>query len=316
MFWGSSVQGQGLKRPTLPLAPGSLLNSVLNITTPNAPWWIIEQSRAIGARVFRVRFPHTHPFVMVCEAETARRLLMAECGDVLKPSLYKAVEGVTLGVSSMFTQQTGSAAHTHARKGVAPAFSSRRVSEAVNRSPRCRAKLDELEAVLRSSRVFDPAQLMCELTVDMIGEIGLGGFDFGTLRATLNALKHGTTVQPASCSGHELLRDLPAALTEYALRRPGNPFRWLYAGLLPEARIAARACHRLMHLSQCVLDDFRERRRRAAAAGDSDDPFSASILGHLVDNPHYKNDMARCADVLTFLVAGHDTTGFTLAFTL
>ena len=305
----SFVRSHNLK-PTLrelPVATGSFIDSVRNITSKNAPWWIIEVAKRTDARVFRVRFPQLQPFVFVCEAEAARRLLLATCGDVVKPGIYKAFTGLTKGVPSMFTLQTGSAAHTHARKGVAPAFSSRRVSEAVIRSPRCHAKLIELEALLKRRPVFDPARLMCELTVDMIGQIGLGGFNFGTLSATIKA--EGS---PPNSVGHDLLRDLPAALTEFFLKRPGNPFRAFYAALLPEAREAARARDRLMRLSQSILDDFRTRR----AASRDEKMFASSILGHLVDNPHYANDLARCADVLTFLVAGHDTTGYTLAFTL
>ena len=41
-----------------------------------------------------------------------------------------------------------------------------------------------------------------------------------------------------------------------------------------------------------------------------------TILGHLVDNDAYASERMRCADVQSFLVAGHDTTGYTLAWLL
>jgi cytochrome P450 len=40
-----------------------------------------------------------------------------------------------------------------------------------------------------------------------------------------------------------------------------------------------------------------------------------SIMAHLLKTP-YKSDMERCADMTTFLVAGHDTTSYTIAWIL
>lgn len=112
-----------------------------------------------------------------------------------------------------------------------------------------------------------------------------------------------------------MLSDMSAALTEFALKRPINPLRQYAAPLLKEAREAKKAAARLMGIASEVLQSFRER--RAAATKEADRAaMDASILGMLVNNASYADDLERCSDVLAFLVAGHDTTGYTLSFAL
>jgi cytochrome P450 len=64
-----------------------------------------------------------------------------------------------------------------------------------------------------------------------------------------------------------------------------------------------------LRLYQCqkkLLDNYRANNTPEEVED------GVSIMAHLLKTP-YKSDMERCADMTTFLVAGHDTTSYTVA---
>ena len=231
------------------------------------------------------------------------------------------MSGLTCGVQSIFTMKSSDPRLVHARKGVARAFSGTYIRRALLRG---QEQLDSmLDHLAESGESFDPATLMTELSLAMLGQSMLGGFDFGLhASATPSAgAAPEDCVQPSL--GQEFMDNLHKTLPEYASRQPNDPLRKHMLRLLPRAlgarwfplaAEADRAARRNMQISQQVLDAFRLQREQAAP--DDRVTLDETILGHLVANQAYESDEMRAADVTTFIVAGHDTTGFTIAWLL
>lgn len=115
------------------------------------------------------------------------------------------------------------------------------------------------------------------------------------------------TMQSTSSEGHALIDEYEIALKEYALKQMINPIRFLmfWNKDVRRAKSAARA---IDTFQQGVLNDYRKKNIKSEIEDNS-------ILGHLIRSP-YRSDVERCADMTTFLLAGHDTTSFSLAWTL
>jgi len=285
-----------------PLATESMLTTIAAMTTSDAPWFVLSLAQKYPGRVFRMRVPQWRPWVVIADGPTARAVLRASAAD--KPSLYSNFDGVTAGWASFFTSPDGPR-WAHARKGVSHAFTSSLIRDKLDALQSCAALGRRLDVLSASGEEFDAAQLMIELMIDVLGETVLAGFDFGMLRGGGDS----------SGMGLRFLEAVEPALIEYALKRTNNPLRKLMAFAIPEARAAGRAAVELMRIANEVMEEFRSRREAAASASEREE-LDATIIGKLVSNPNYAHEQERAADVVTFLIAGHDTTGFTLAWTL
>ena len=231
------------------------------------------------------------------------------------------MSGLTCGVQSIFTMKSSDPRLVHARKGVARAFSGTYIRRALLRG---QEQLDSmLDHLAESGESFDPATLMTELSLAMLGQSMLGGFDFG-LHASATPSAGGARENCGQPSiGQEYQENLHKTLPEYGLRQPNDPLRKhmlrllpraLGARLFPLAAEADRAARRNMQIAQQVIDAFRLQREQATP--DERVTLDETILGHLVANQAYESDEMRAADVNIFIIAGHDTTGFTIAWLL
>ena len=70
-------------------------------------------------------------------------------------------------------------------------------------------------------------------------------------------------------------------------------------------RAAERADRRLSRFARRVLEAYR--------AQPADARVPATIVALIDANRGYADDDERCADLLVFLIAGHDTTAFSIA---
>lgn len=116
------------------------------------------------------------------------------------------------------------------------------------------------------------------------------------------------TMQSTSSEGHALIDEYEIGLREYALKQMINPVRFL-AFWDKDVRRAKSAARAIDTFQQGVLNKYREKDHASDIEEDN------SILGHLLRSP-YPSDRERCADMTTFLLAGHDTTSYSLAWTL
>jgi cytochrome P450 len=203
--------------------------------------------------------------------------------------IYGAFNLVTNAVPNMFTE-AGDIPWKHARKGVAPAFSSQHVRR-MNRI--CMEHTEKfikerLEPLIDAGESFDVAEEMINLTISVICE---SAFEF----------------EPTKDETNMFLEELTIALREFSFKTALNPLRQIFGWFLPEVRRARIAADRLQQFALKILKSYREGDNHA---------LEDTVIGRIVNNANYKDDLARAADITMFLVAGHDTTGFSIAWIL
>jgi len=93
-----------------------------------------------------------------------------------------------------------------------------------------------------------------------------------------------------------------------------NPYHRRFQILFPQVWRAKRASKCLQVLAYKIMNSFRAKnegkeKKDNAYADDT-------IISRIVNNEHYANDAERAADIVMFLVAGHDTTAYSIAWTL
>jgi cytochrome P450 len=96
------------------------------------------------------------------------------------------------------------------------------------------------------------------------------------------------------------------------LRQGNNPLR-AYLGYFyayRETRRAEQASRKIQEVAQKILQIYRNNQASLSCKAEG------SVIDCILSNPHYKNDKERVADILVFLIAGHDTTAFSAAWTL
>ena len=114
------------------------------------------------------------------------------------------------------------------------------------------------------------------------------------------------TMQSSTSRGSFLLREFDIALTEFALKQVYNPFRFLMFWSKEVIR-GREAAVTIEKSQQDLLNKYRSEKSPDEIEKDQ------SILGHLVRSP-YPSDTERCADMTTLMIAGQDTTSYTLAW--
>lgn len=100
--------------------------------------------------------------------------------------------------------------------------------------------------------------------------------------------------------------EFEVGLLEYALKQAFNPLRHLmfWDKDLRRAGVAAKT---VKAAQMKILDNYRAINTPDEIEKDS------SILAHIVRGP-YRNDEERCADMTIFMVAGHDTTSYSMSW--
>ena len=220
-------------------------------------------------------------------------LAKAILGDptTTRPSeLYSAFDGVTSGpciVSKSGMKWKSS------RKAVSQAFSSRHIRR-MNQV--CMDKTEKwIATVLNQGEPFDPAEEMVSLTLDVICH---AAFEYDMTDKEMRECK----------------LNMSLCLTEFGVRSSMNPFRQFYFWD-KERKQAFKAAQALKAFASCILESFRNKDKEISTTTDEDK--EANTLIRIISNSSaYANDTERLSDIVAFLVAGHDTTGYSIAWCL
>ena len=114
------------------------------------------------------------------------------------------------------------------------------------------------------------------------------------------------TMKSATSPGRAVMRDYDLILKEYGRNQIYNPFRFLMFWN-KEVRLGKATSANIAKSQQDLLNKYRSEKSPAEIEKDQ------SILGHLVRSP-YASDKERCADMTILMIAGHDTSSYTLAW--
>jgi cytochrome P450 len=260
------------------------------LTNGQTPAFLFQCMKDRGP-VFRLILPQMDPFIVVCDPDLAKKIFEEEDE---KPALYQKAEGLTAGISNMFTMKTHGNDYHKIRKCMAPSFSNTNIFSAL---PRLHEKIDLLKKIFlqneMDNRSFDLSVVFPRLLMDMLCTT-MFDIDYHTLE-----VENG--------EGRQLMGDLHLASMEFSkgIYHPlRNSMFWL-----KEQREAKAAALRAYHCQKKLLDNYR------ANNTPEEIEKSVSIMAHLIKTP-YKSDMERCADMTVFTVAGHDTTSFSIAWNI
>eukprot|EP01036_Dinobryon_divergens_P024387 gene24387-32834_t len=239
-------------------------------------------------KVIRLNLPQMSYYVVIGDTTLARQVFEEE---IEKPSSAKRL---TLNNTSIFSKKTIGENWEMNRKGVASSFSFSNLSKSI---PCLNQKIDELMDILehnsQQETIFEITKLMLSFTMDFISTAMFG--------VDLHSMK-----EDEHSEGQEILREMDIAIKEIALKQRFNPIRsWMFWS--SEVQRGDAAARYLMAAQQRILEKYRASNSPEDIAKDS------SILAHLVRCP-YPSDGERCADMLTHMVAGHDTTAYSLSW--
>ena len=116
------------------------------------------------------------------------------------------------------------------------------------------------------------------------------------------------TMQSSTSPGRVIMGEFEIILREFGRNQVYNPFRSLM--FWNKEIIRAKAALVAVEESQrCLLSKYRSEKTPDEIEQDQ------SILGHLVRSP-YPSDKERCIDMTTLMMAGHDTTSYSLSWIL
>mmetsp|Transcript_25228 Transcript_25228/g.81595 ORF Transcript_25228/g.81595 Transcript_25228/m.81595 type:complete len:510 (+) Transcript_25228:75-1604(+) len=300
-------KGKG-KEKKVPKVLGSMSETLAKMNCAETPWFLLDLAKQLapGERVYRLALPFFVPRTFVlADPMVAQAVLRSKSVD--KPAVYSEFAALTMR-QTLFTRPSTDPMQPLSRKGTAPAFSARRVNSSV-RSSDFKSVLKDVFDVLDLGHPFDPAELLTMATIDIIGKVALGGIDFGTVRSLLVQDKDASSDEKEANLGATFLKELPVALREYSMRRMFNPLRKYYARFTDAGARAEEAKVKLWAVAEQIM------RASKASTETSSTGEGCAILDHLRANRNFESDADRIAEIQMYLIAGHDTTGYSLAWT-
>lgn len=283
IVWSNIINITKAKGQRPPLAPFGMFECIRFMTSEEQPWFPLRAKETMGGMTDTFILPLPRRPVMTGDATLAREILMDPLS--IKPKTYQEFE--PFGIGSIFTRN-GSYWHVR-RKGVAPSFSNRHVKR-MNQ-----VALDQTEKWIKekllkwteSGQTFDVAEEMISITLEAI-------------------CKTAFEYEISDEEKHDFVSNSELVLKEFLTKSINNPFRKYLGRWIPARRTALHAARKNVEFAKKIMANYRSNPK----------PLEGTIIDCLIKNPCYANDDELAADVLLYLTAGHDTTAYTMAFTL
>jgi len=271
-----------------PVAPASMLETIAKMSADDLPWFLLATAKHLDSRTFQLSLPLPFPMVVAVGDGQLAREILTDKASTKPPALYDDFNSITANVPTMFSTN-GDYWHSR-RKGIAPAFANNQVnrmnSVAVKTADRWIENMLTLEGQEKGFQ-FDVADEMIDL---MLTSICQTAFEY----------------QISENEKGLFLLELKLALKEFLFKSSTNPLRKMFGIFLKERRRAFLAARRLQEFSLKIIDVYSRL----------SNPLKGTMIDLIMNNPCYTNDLERAADVTTLLVGGHDTTAYSLAWTL
>jgi len=270
-----------------PYSPLGRWETMKEFCSENCTSYILKIIK-LDITIFRMRplipFRRKPFLVEVTDVQTLRQVLKDETST--KPDfVYSLYLKVHKGNFNIFSSEGPK--WKHSRKAIASAFSSKHVNR-MNTVVKEKTDIwvtNKLIVKIENGEPIDVASEMLHLTLCSICEA---------------AFQYSITDNEAE----NFLKELHLALMEAAAA--DMPFRKYISRFLSSSRRASVASDRLIDFSQKVLDAYRSL----------ECPIEGTVIDCIAKNSHYENDKDRVADIFIMLVGGHDTTAYTISWTM
>lgn len=271
--------------PYAPIGVWTILKARMNAKS-NA-YWMLDIARELKSQVFQLSLPSFKSIHIVGESSTSRKILLHS--STTKPDVpYQLLRLVFGNAPSMFTLNVGQEWHVK-RKAVAPAFSYIHVKR-MNR-----VALEKTEDWINkynssSSGAGEGGGAVVDVAHEMIGIV------LSSICETAFEYEMSTTEQ------QYFTHELELALVEYVRKAATIPLRLRFGQyFISETRRARLAVQNLMQMVYKIMSEYRARAT-----------YIDGTIIQLIMQSHvaYPTNQEKAAELLTFLVAGHDTTGY------
>lgn len=228
--------------------------------------------------------------VTVCEPAGVRRVLLDSASNYVKGRVQRRVLGPLIGEGLLLMEGED---WRRARRTVAPLFSPRRLAATVRRMQEIAEARSRSWTALETGAVLDIDREMTRLTFDILSATlfsdELGDQAAGFERAVTRYAQTAARVDPLDVMG------APGWLPRTGRVLAGDAVRWF---------------------ERTVAEMVSVRRARLAAGDAPDDLMTALLRAQDPDTGTGLTDLQVSANILTFILAGHETTARTLGWTL
>ena len=273
---------QGYSQP--PLIKAGYIETLQAISSNKFPSVLLEWSKEAG-HIFQFKIPQKieHPMLVVSgDLELCREVLNDR--QSLKPDLYNVYKSIHDGGDDIFASE--GAFWKQSRKAMSPAFSLNHIKRMEKTVEEETKKFEKkLDILTQTGESFDVAVEMIHITLSIISK---ASFEYDLTQEEANTF----------------LTELKIVMRE--ANKGWIPWRWALGVLFPAVRSARKAGRKLLSFGMKILESYRKL----------ESPVKGTVIDLIANNKQYKDDKERASDIVTLFVAGYDTTGFTLAYTL
>ena len=274
--------------PTVvPCAEAGMLETIRKLSGPEAPFWMIETARKLGQFVYKMNLPLAGGTYVVGDTDLVLKILHDKTTD--KPeALYSVFSKITGGLSNIFTS-TNNDYWKLVRKSTAHAFSKNEVGRMISIAKDTADEwMKELDQMIAKDQSFDPAMAMTKVTFDVI-------------------LSAAFEYTPKPQEYDDFVESLEICLREFSYKQSTNPLRATFGMFIPEVRQAMREAEKVQAFARHLLEHYRANPNKSS---------NNTLIRLICENPGFPSDRHRIGEIVTFLVAGHDTTGYSISNTL
>mmetsp|Transcript_23540 Transcript_23540/g.23741 ORF Transcript_23540/g.23741 Transcript_23540/m.23741 type:complete len:520 (+) Transcript_23540:145-1704(+) len=272
-----------------------------------------EEFKAREIKLFYYFMPVIFNPIFVCGDIALAKLLLegdTNTGTLAAPksSGYKTFNIITGGVESLLTKAIDDKSWICARKGVTPSFSTQNLTKSVSTKSECITTLLEcLHEAAKINKDIDISEIMTYFTLDFLTS-NMFDVSYNTLNTNyITSPPSSSSSSSPLTTGQQFLKEIKVALKELS-KRFINPFRtYLYW-----QKDVIKGKDATVFIKQFAMNVLETYRQKMSTEDIQKDP---SIMGHLM-RTEYASDNELCADIIIFLFAGHDTTGYTLAWVI
>ena len=272
-----------------PLAPASIMETISALKGEESPWFFKQCAERVGP-VFRLKVPFLKGpmFVAVGDLDTTKEILQDP--KTIKPeALYASNASIAGGPNIVISD--GHHWMT-SRTGVAPAL----LKTHLDRLHKvCKEATEnwiqrKLEPFIDDGRAFDFCSEFLLLTISIICK---AAFEY----------------KVKDVDARMLVKEFQVIALEFARNGVKNPLRTWFGIFLPSVRRARLARTRVQAIAKHILETYKKKPKHMRSQKDT-------IISCIEKNQNYKDDSHRIADIMMFLFAGHDTTAYSLSWTL
>jgi cytochrome P450 len=267
------------------------LESIEKLSGQEFPCFVLKCAKELDSWIFRITLliPGIPMLVVVGEGGDWRQILHHPATTKPRETMYGYFEAITGGYPTMFSTN-GDFWYAH-RKAIAPAFLSshiRRMNQvALEKTEEWLS--ERLRPMIERGESFDVSKEMINIMLDSISETA---FEY----------KMGAPEEKDF-----FLEELDLTLKELLFKTVVNPTRAVFGAFIPTRRRAWIASERMYQVARKILNDYRQLKN----------PTKDTIIDRIMTNKSAITSHEHlAAEIILFWVAGHDTTGYSLAWLL